>query len=204
MKCLGLGSLLKRLKPAPIDRFCVSRAAPSAIALCCSFTAFPSRQLATMAAEPTLASAVPAGSGASAVPGSWPTVAGSAAAGDAAAAPAVAYRLMLLSELDALKASGSFAGSGIDVRDGFIHMSPAESVRDSANLYFKGKEDAMLLRVDLAALPADKVKWDWAESRKAFFPHLYEVPLPWSAVASAFGPLAIGADGKFELPAEIP
>lgn len=83
-------------------------------------------------------------------------------------------------------------------------MSPAESVRDSANLYFKGKEDTVLLRVDLSTLPADKVKWDWAESRKAFFPHLYDIPLPWSAVSSAFGPLAIGADGKFELPAEIP
>lgn len=125
-------------------------------------------------------------------------------ASSAADEATVAYRLMSASELDALKSTGSFAGSGIDIRDGFIHMSPAAAVRDTANLYFKGKDDVVLLQVNLAALPADKVKWDWVESRRTHFPHLYEVPLPWTAVSSTLGPLTIDADGKFELPAEIP
>ncbi len=131
-----------------------------------------------------------------------------AAATHPPAAPTVAtttaYRLMPAEELAAFRDSGSFKGSGIDLRDGFIHMSVAAAVRDTANLYFKGCANVMVVRVDLSALPASALRWDWVASRETHFPHLYGEPLPWSAVAATFGPLAVGEDGKFVLPAEIP
>jgi len=107
-------------------------------------------------------------------------------------------------EWDAFQKDGAFPGSGIDLRDGFIHMSTAAAVRDTANLYFKAKPDVFLLRVDLSKVPQEHLKWDFVASRGVEFPHLYDVPLPLGAVGEAFGPLRIGADGKFELPAEIP
>jgi uncharacterized protein (DUF952 family) len=75
--------------------------------------------------------------------------------------------------------AGSFLGSGIDARDGYIHLSTAEQVADTAARHFAGIDGLVLVAVDTDALgPALK----WEPSRGgALFPHLYG-PLPLGAV----------------------
>ena len=41
----------------------------------------------------------------------------------------------------------------MDLADGFIHLSSAAQAQATADLYFKGKADTVLLTVDLALLP---------------------------------------------------
>jgi uncharacterized protein (DUF952 family) len=120
--------------------------------------------------------------------------------------PSTCYRLMSASELETFKSSGLFTGSPLDVKDGFIHMSTSVAVRDTANIYFKGCDDTMLVKVDLTKLPADAdLRWDWVEKRRVHFPHLYGKPLPYTAVSQVWGPLAKKeGSGAFELPDEIP
>ncbi len=67
--------------------------------------------------------------------------------------------------------SGTFAGAGIDVVDGYIHFSTGEQVRETAAKHFSGQRDLLLIAVDADALgPALK----WEPSRGGLlFPHLY-------------------------------
>jgi uncharacterized protein (DUF952 family) len=64
-----------------------------------------------------------------------------------------------------------FEGSGIDRRDGYIHVSPAAQAQETARLHFKGAADLVVLEIDAAALGAALV---WEPSRGGqLFPHLY-------------------------------
>jgi uncharacterized protein (DUF952 family) len=92
--------------------------------------------------------------------------------------------------------SGVFAGSGIDARDGFIHLSTAAQVRDTAAQHFAGATDLMLIAVDAEAL-AGALKWE-ASRGGDLFPHLYGA-LPLTAVIWA-KPLPMGANGRHVFP----
>jgi uncharacterized protein (DUF952 family) len=50
-----------------------------------------------------------------------------------------------------------FTGSPIDVRDGFIHFSTAEQVRETAARHFAGVEDLLLVAVSAGQLD---IKWE--------------------------------------------
>jgi uncharacterized protein (DUF952 family) len=43
--------------------------------------------------------------------------------------------------------SGAFTGSPVDVRDGFIHFSTAEQVRETAARHFAGVDNLLLVAV---------------------------------------------------------
>lgn len=92
--------------------------------------------------------------------------------------------------------TGTFRGSEVDLRDGFIHFSTAEQAVETAAKHFAGQNDLLLVSVDGGELgPALK----WEPSRGgALFPHLYG-DLPLSAV-KAVAPLPLGPDGKHAFP----
>jgi uncharacterized protein (DUF952 family) len=92
--------------------------------------------------------------------------------------------------------SGAFAGAGIDARDGFIHLSSAAQVRDTAARHFAGAADLMLIAVDADAL-AGALKWETSRGGD-LFPHLYGA-LPLTAVIWA-KPLPMGANGRHVFP----
>jgi uncharacterized protein (DUF952 family) len=71
----------------------------------------------------------------------------------------------------AVPALGPFAGSPVDARDGFIHLSTAAQVRDTAALYFQAHPDLLLVAVDAAAL-GGALRWEPSRGG-ALFPHLY-------------------------------
>jgi uncharacterized protein (DUF952 family) len=92
--------------------------------------------------------------------------------------------------------SGVFPGAGIDRRDGFIHLSTAAQVHDTAAEHFAGAADLMLIAVDADALHA-ALKWEISRGGD-LFPHLYGA-LPLTAVIWAKA-LAMGANGRHVFP----
>ena len=75
--------------------------------------------------------------------------------------------------------ASSFVGSALDARDGFIHLSTAAQLRETAARHFAGQPDLVLVAVDAAAL-GEALRWEPSRGG-ALFPHLYG-PLPLRAV----------------------
>ena len=101
------------------------------------------------------------------------------------------YKLLGRAEWARAQAGGTFVGSAADLADGYIHLSAADQVRDTARLHFFGQADLMLLGVDAEAL-GPTLKWEPSRGG-ALFPHLYG-PLQVDRVAEA-RPAPVGADG---------
>jgi len=109
---------------------------------------------------------------------------------------ALAYKVLTAAEMAALE-GGSFAGAPVDLADGYIHLSTAAQLTETADKYFAGQDDLHVAAVDLDAL-GDTVKWE--ESRGgALFPHIYGGPLLLETVV-AYGPLERDGDGTVKLP----
>ncbi len=81
------------------------------------------------------------------------------------------YKILPRSEWDAARAAGTFAGSAVDLTDGFIHFSGHDTAQRTAQLYFKGQADLMLLTVEADEL-GEALKWE-ASRGGALFPHLF-------------------------------
>jgi uncharacterized protein (DUF952 family) len=89
------------------------------------------------------------------------------------------FKLVDRASWQAAAPSGSFDGSPVDVRDGFIHFSTAEQVRETAARHFAGQSDLLLVAVAADSL-GDALKWEPSRGG-ALFPHLYAA-LPLAAV----------------------
>ena len=109
------------------------------------------------------------------------------------------YKICAAVEWAAAERAGHYRGAAVDARDGFIHFSTAEQVRETAAKHFAGAQDLVLVAVDDRQLGA-ALKWEVSRGG-ALFPHLYG-PLPLTAVASV-APLPLGADGHHVFPATI-
>lgn len=92
--------------------------------------------------------------------------------------------------------AGFFVGAPIDIRDGYIHFSTAEQVRETARRHFAGQDDLLLIAVAADSL-GDALRYEPSRGGD-LFPHLY-APLPLSAVRWV-RPLTLGADGQHDFP----
>lgn len=91
-------------------------------------------------------------------------------------------------------AAGVFRGAAIDLTDGYIHLSSADQVRDTARLHFAGQDDLLLIAFAASAL-GSSLRWEPSRGG-ALFPHLYGSldpalalwarPLPWQGTHHAF------------------
>lgn len=88
---------------------------------------------------------------------------------------AVAYKLVDRAEWDSAIAAGAYAGSAVDRADGYIHMSTAAQVAETARRHFAGQDGLWLVEVALAPL-GEAVKWE-ASRGGDLFPHLF-APCP--------------------------
>ncbi len=100
------------------------------------------------------------------------------------------YKIMPRAEWIAAQDTGSFAGSAVDLRDGYIHLSTAEQAAETARLHFAGQDGLVLLKIRAKAL-ADRLKWEPSRGGQVF-PHLYG-PLDPSEVVCA-QPLELSAE----------
>ena len=101
------------------------------------------------------------------------------------------YKILSAQEWARAEALGSFQGSSIDLKDGYIHLSDASQVQETARLHFRGQADLVLVALDAEALGA-ALKWEPSRGG-GLFPHLYGALDP--ALAHEARPLELDADG---------
>ena len=86
------------------------------------------------------------------------------------------YKVLRSSEWAQAQALRVFTGSPDDLRDGFIHFSTREQLKETIARHFRGERELVVLEVDADAL-GDKLRWEPSRGG-ALFPHLYgELPL---------------------------
>ena len=92
----------------------------------------------------------------------------------------ILYKILSADQWDAAQATGLFTGSAVDIKDGFIHLSTAEQMRETAARHFTGQDGLVLVgfrEEDLANL-----KWEPSRGGE-LFPHVYGVIETASAVS---------------------
>lgn len=80
------------------------------------------------------------------------------------------YKIFRADEWTTLQTNGETTGAPIDVTDGYIHFSTADTVAETAARYFAGVDGLILLAVETDGLAP--LKWEPARD-DVLFPHLY-------------------------------
>jgi uncharacterized protein (DUF952 family) len=106
------------------------------------------------------------------------------------------YKIVAADLWQSAEDSGHFSGAGIDLNDGFIHLSTGPQARRTAQLFFGGQDNLVLVAADGPSLGA-ALKYEPSRDGD-LFPHLYG-PLPLTAVLSV-RPLPLGANGTHLFP----
>ena len=91
---------------------------------------------------------------------------------------------------------GIFRGASVDIGDGYIHLSTAAQLRETASRHFSGQPDLLLVAYDGDVL-GSALKWEPSRGG-ALFPHLYGALDP--RAARWVKPLPLGRDGKHVFP----
>ncbi|WP_045387429.1 DUF952 domain-containing protein [Falsirhodobacter sp. alg1] len=81
------------------------------------------------------------------------------------------YKIFRRAEWDALCVARQTNGAPIDIADGYIHMSTAQQVAETAAKHFSGQSDLVLVALNDQALGED-LRWEPSRGG-ALFPHLY-------------------------------
>lgn len=105
---------------------------------------------------------------------------------------AVAYKLVDADEWKAAHGAGAYEGSAVDRADGYIHMSTAAQLAETARRHYAGRDGLLLVEVALDPL-GESLCWEPSRGGE-LFPHLYG-PLPLLASRSERR-LAVDADGS--------
>jgi len=106
------------------------------------------------------------------------------------------YKICPASAWREAERQGAYRGSADDARDGYIHFSTAEQVRETARKHFSGQTGLFLVAVDADAL-GDALRWEPSRNNE-LFPHLYG-DLDLGAVTAVMD-LRSRADGSHEIP----
>ncbi len=88
----------------------------------------------------------------------------------------------------------STVGKSLD-EVGFVHCSTASQVQQTADLFYRGREDVTLLEIDPRNLTAP-LKYEQASDGQSY-PHVYG-PITFECVVSAT-PLKVGQDGRMKI-----
>ncbi|HEX8827028.1 MAG TPA: DUF952 domain-containing protein [Xanthobacteraceae bacterium] len=81
------------------------------------------------------------------------------------------YKICQKASWRAAEQTGVYRGSDADARDGFIHFSTAAQLGATAQKYFAGQNDLLIVAVDADAL-GSALKWERSRGGE-LFPHLY-------------------------------
>ena len=91
------------------------------------------------------------------------------------------YKIVLADDWERALSAGQFLGAGIDLTDGFIHLSTRKQVQGTLDRYFQGQSGLLLVSLSIDRLEAD-LRWENAISdgetpsdREGLFPHLYGI-----------------------------
>jgi uncharacterized protein (DUF952 family) len=109
---------------------------------------------------------------------------------------ATIYKICTADEWRAAVADGTFRGSPVDLRDGFVHFSTGEQMVETAARYFAGAADLVLVAFDDAAL-GPGLRYEPSRGGD-LVPHLYGPLDPGMALWAE--PLPLGSDGLHAFP----
>jgi uncharacterized protein (DUF952 family) len=106
------------------------------------------------------------------------------------------YKIIDMNAWREAEAAGVFKGAAIDLKDGYIHLSTAAQVTETARLHFAGVANLLLVAIDESVVSND-LKWE-ASRGGQLFPHVYGTidpseilwakPMPWNGEAHTFPP----------------
>ncbi|WP_068081241.1 DUF952 domain-containing protein [Polycladidibacter stylochi] len=85
---------------------------------------------------------------------------------------ALVYKITPRSLWHQAQSLGVFKGSPVDIEDGFIHFSTAETLMATLEKHFKGQTDLLLFAVEAGEFDKADLKWEPARGGE-LFPHLY-------------------------------
>jgi len=106
------------------------------------------------------------------------------------------YKVCTSAEWKAAEDAGRYDGSAADRRDGFIHFSSADQLRETVARHFAGQPDLVLVAIEADAL--GDLRWEPSRGG-ALFPHLHGGPLP-TAAARWVKTLPLGTGGVHQFP----
>ncbi|MDF1843500.1 MAG: DUF952 domain-containing protein [Rubripirellula sp.] len=111
-------------------------------------------------------------------------------------APATLYKVLSADAWQQAELDGTFRGVGIDLEDGFIHLSAPDQVKEVVANFFANQDGLVLVSLDGDRL-GESLRWE-ASSDGVLFPHVYgDIPL--QAVKSV-DPLPLGEDNVHQFP----
>jgi uncharacterized protein (DUF952 family) len=85
--------------------------------------------------------------------------------------PHIIYKVCSATEWRDAVVAGTYRGSAVDLRDGFIHFSTATQLIETLRRHFAGQRDLVLVAVDPEDLGAG-LRWEPSRGGD-LFPHLY-------------------------------
>ncbi len=104
------------------------------------------------------------------------------------------YKILHAKEWATLRREGRFQGSEVDAIDGYIHLSTALQVCETAAKHFKGITGLVLVEIDSDQL-GDSLRWETARGSQ-LFPHYFDAlseravtlswALPWDGHSHRF------------------
>ena len=104
------------------------------------------------------------------------------------------YKIMNTALCDRFRTERICTGAPVDLEDGYIHLSDASQVEETAKRHFAGQKDLVLLAFSTETL-GESLKWEPSRN-KALFPHLYR-PLQWEDILWCRD-LPLGTDGHHD------
>jgi uncharacterized protein (DUF952 family) len=108
------------------------------------------------------------------------------------------YKILSAAEWRDASAKGVFEGSAVDIKDGFIHLSTARQLRETAARHFAGQDGLVL--VAFAEEVLEPLKWEPSRGGD-LFPHVYGLIA--TRLAAELHPLPL-EDGRHRFPPGIP
>jgi uncharacterized protein (DUF952 family) len=111
---------------------------------------------------------------------------------------AIVYKIVPADLWDAAEDLGVFKGAGIDLQNGFIHLSTSEQVPRTLRRFFAGQGGLVLVAIDAGELD-DALIFEGADGE--MFPHLYAT-LSLSAVIAVYE-LRLNDEGHHILPLKL-
>ena len=108
------------------------------------------------------------------------------------------YKICTKSEWNDAKKIKIFKGTSLDLKDGFIHFSDKNQVKQTLNKFYCNQSNLVLLKVD--ALKLQKLVWEQSSSGD-MFPHLYS-DFDIDCVEKEYS-LDLKEDGNHKIPTEI-
>ncbi|WP_240006586.1 DUF952 domain-containing protein [Pseudaquidulcibacter saccharophilus] len=95
----------------------------------------------------------------------------------------IAYKIERKDIWQQAQQTGTYFGSALDLKDGFIHLSTLDQLNGTLRLYFTGIDNLLIIMVDLAKC-GEAIKWETSRGG-AQFPHIY-APLEMNQIIECF------------------